>query len=257
MTYSKLIGARVKRKEDPRLITGAAAYTGDIQLPGMRYVMLVRSPYAHAHIRNIDTSAARRRPGVRAVITGPELLAFCDPMPLSGPGEGGADDDAEQKPRRSLLGVDRVRPVGEAVAAVIADSPALAADAVADVLVDWEPLPAVIGPEKALAPDGPLVSDDRPGNIAEVWRRKPGDPEAAFPSAFRVVRQRMVNQRLAGVPMEGRVVVAAPDLATGGLTMWTSTQTPHDVRRDVAALLRLPGTAGRVIAPGAGGGVGP
>jgi len=106
MTYSKLIGARVKRKEDPRLITGAAAYTGDIQLPGMRYVMLVRSPYAHAHIRNIDTSTARRRPGVRAVITGPELLAFCDPMPLSGPGEGGADDDAEQKSRRYLLAVE-------------------------------------------------------------------------------------------------------------------------------------------------------
>jgi carbon-monoxide dehydrogenase large subunit len=256
MTYSKLIGARVKRKEDPRLITGAAAYTGDIQLPGMRYVMLVRSPYAHARIRGIDTSTALKRPGVRAVITGPELLAFCDPMPLSGPGEGGADDDAEQKSRRYLLAVDRVRHVGEAVAAVIADSPAVAADAVADVLVDWEPLPAVINPEKALAPDAPRVSDDQPGNIAEVWSRKHGDPEAAFASAFRVVRQRMVNQRLAGVPMEGRAVVAAPDLATGGLTMWTSTQTPHDVRRDVAARLRLPETAVRVIAPEVGGGFG-
>ncbi len=243
MTYSKLVGARVKRKEDPRLITGAAAYAGDIQRPGMRYVMLARSPYAHARIRSIDASAARRRPGVRAVITGPELLAFCDPMPLSGPSEGGADDDAEQESYRYLLAVDRVRHIGEAIAAVIADSPAVAADAVADVLVDWEPLPAVIGVEKALAPDAPLVSGDRPGNIAEVWGRKHGDPEAAFAAAFCVVRQRMVNQRLAGVPMEGRVVVAAPDLTTGGLTMWTSTQTPHDVRREVAALLRLSETA--------------
>src|SRR5574341_870611 len=157
MTYSRLIGARVKRKEDPRLITGAAAYAGDIQLPGMRYVMLARSPYAHARIRGIDTSAARRRPGVRAVIIGPELLAFCDPMPLSGLSEGGADDDAEQESHRYLLAVDRVRHVGEAVAAVIADSPAVAADAVADVLVDWEPLPAVIGVEKALAPDAPQI----------------------------------------------------------------------------------------------------
>src|SRR3990172_7884954 len=131
MTYSKLIGARVKRKEDPRLITGAAAYTGDIQLPGMRYVMLARSPYAHARIRGIDTSTALKRLGVRAVITGPELLAFCDPMPLSGPGEGGTDDDAEQKPRRYLLAVDRARHVGGGVAAGIADSPAPAPPAVA------------------------------------------------------------------------------------------------------------------------------
>src|SRR5690349_20322214 len=147
MAYSSLMGVRVKRKEDPRLITGAGSYVGDMALPGMRHVAFVRSPYAHARIRSIDVAAAQAIPGVVAVVTGADLVSLYEPMPMSSAGESGtkdtAADDDSAGPGRShyALSVDRVRHVGEAVAAVIATTPAAAADAVAEVVVDWDPLP--------------------------------------------------------------------------------------------------------------------
>ena len=256
MPIPSLIGARVRRKEDPRLITGAAKYTGDIQLPGMYHVAFVRSPYAHARILNIDASGALKMPGVLAVVTGTDVPALCNPMPEIGTGEGSDGREREKPLRRYPLPADRVRHVGEAVAAVIADSPAHAADAALAVRVDWDPLPAVADVLKAIEPGAPQLFDDRPKNIEHTWTRKRGDPEAAFASAYRVVRQRMVNQRLAGVPMEGRAVVAAPDPATGGLTVWSSTQVPHAVRANLAEMLNLPESAIHVIAPEVGGGFG-
>ena len=256
MPIPSLIGARVRRKEDPRLITGAAKYTGDIQLPGMYHVAFVRSPYAHARILNIDASGALKMPGVLAVVTGTDVPALCNPMPEIGTGEGSDGREREKPLRRYPLPADRVRHVGEAVAAVIADSPTYAADAALAVRVDWDPLPAVADVLKAIEPGAPQLFDDRPKNIEHTWTRKRGDPEAAFASAYRVVRQRMVNQRLAGVPMEGRAVVAAPDPATGGLTVWSSTQVPHAVRASLAEMLNLPESAIHVIAPEVGGGFG-
>jgi carbon-monoxide dehydrogenase large subunit len=257
MAYASLIGAQVKRKEDPRLITGASIYVGDLKIPGTHHVALVRSPYAHALIRAVDTSAAVAMPGVLAVVTGEDLVPAYEPMPMASSGEG----EAPESPRELghthyALSTDRVRHTGEAVAAVIATSAAAAQDAADEVVVEWEPLPAVVDPEQAREPGAPLLFDDAPGNVERVWRHTAGDVEAAFAGAHRVVRQRMVSQRLAGMPMEGRAALAAPDPGTGGVTLWTSTQTPHTVRSDLATILRLPENGVRVIAPEVGGGFG-
>jgi carbon-monoxide dehydrogenase large subunit len=250
MVYSSLVGARVQRKEDPRLITGQGTYVANLKLPGMRHVAIVRSTYAHAHIRGIDSSVALQRAGVLAVVTGRDLMAHCEPMPVAG------EDEQAKLHTHYALSVDRVRHVGEAVAAVIASSPEAAEDALADVVVDWEPLPAVGDLQKALEDGAPLVFDDLPSNIEHTWERKRGDIEAAFARASRVVKQRMVSQRLAAVPMEGRAIIAAPDPITGGLTIWNSNQAPHGVRAALAKVLRLPENAIRVIAPDVGGGFG-
>src|SRR5829696_3238496 len=257
MAYSSLIGARVKRKEDPRLITGKGNYVGDLKLPGMHHVALVRSPYGHARIRGIDTKAALNHPGVVAVITGRDLPPLCGPMPIGG-GEGGAAPDpaSDTRPTHYALSIDRARHVGEAVAAVIAITPEIAADAAAEVEVDWEPLPVVVDMLKTREDGAPQLFEDVANNIDHVWTRKRGDPDAAFANADRVVSQRIASQRLSGVPMEGRAVVAAPDATTGGLTVWTSCQGPHLNRGNLAKVLRMQENQIRVIAPDVGGGFG-
>jgi carbon-monoxide dehydrogenase large subunit len=257
MAYSSLIGARVKRKEDPRLITGAGSYVGDMKLPGMHHVVFVRSPYAHARIRGIDAAAARAHPGVLAVVTGQEFAALCKPMPIGEGGEGGSGGaHAVVGPTHHALTANEVRHVGEAVAAVIASTPEAAVDAAAEVVVDWEPLPAAGDLLKAMEPGAPRVFDQFEGNIQHVWTRKTDGADAAFAGAARVVRQRMNSQRVAGVPMEGRAVLAAPDSTIGGLTVWTSTQGPHITRSQLAGVLGMPENSIRVIVPDVGGGFG-
>src|SRR5262249_43889850 len=161
----KLMGAEVKRKEDPRLITGSSTYTTDITLPGMHYVAFVRSPHPHARIRSIDTSVAAKRPGVFAVLTGRDLVGKVAPVPLaSGSAGGGASSGAPGR-QHHVLSTDLVRHVGEAVAAVVAPSEALAVDAAAEVRVDWEPLPAVVDPFQAMAAGAPQLFADAPRNI--------------------------------------------------------------------------------------------
>lgn len=256
MAYAALMGAEVKRKEDPRLIRGAGSYVGDLKLPGMLNVVLVRSPYAHAVIRAIDTSAALAAPGVTAVLTGRDMLALCEPLPLASSGEGGGGSSSYAGRVRHALAVERVRHVGEALVAVVAASYEAAVDAAALVEVDYEPLAAVADMLKAAAPDSPVIFDGLTSNIDHTRRRQKGDVEAAFAAAHTVVRQRMVNQRLFGFPMEGRAVAAAPDPATGGITLYTSTQTPHQVRSEVARVVRLSESQVRVIAPDVGGGFG-
>src|SRR5690349_12398544 len=158
MAYAKLIGAQVKRKEDPRLIRGTGMYVGDLKLPGMHYVAFVRSPYAHARINSIDTEAARQIPGVFAVVTAHDIESLCEPMPVASSGEGSSESNEKTAPRTHLvLSMDRVRHVGEAVALVIATSPEIAADAADAVEIDWEPLPAVADMIKALEPDAPRL----------------------------------------------------------------------------------------------------
>jgi aerobic carbon-monoxide dehydrogenase large subunit len=250
MVFRSMIGAQVKRKEDPHLITGQGMYVGDLKLPGLRHVTLARSPYAHANIRSIDTSAALQRPGVVAVVTGKDLIGQCEPMPVSG------GEDAAKLRTHYPLSIDRVRHVGEAVAAVIATSPEAAEDALDDVIVDWEPLPAVADLLKASADDPPVIFDDMTNNIEHTWQRSKGDVDGAFARSWRVIRQRMLSQKLAGVSMEGRAVLATPDPTTGGLTVWSSTQIPHGLRAELAKSLHLPENTIRVIAPDVGGGFG-
>jgi len=216
MTPAALMGTRVRRKEDPRLITGTATYVGDLKLPGMHYVTLVRSPYAHARIRGINATAALQYPDVVAVITGDDLAPHCGLLPLQG-GEANVGAQSSRQ-SRNVLAVERVRYVGEAVAAIIATSPATAVDAIADVLVDWEPLPAIVDPEQAMAEDAPQLFDTLPNNIAYSQQRQAGSLDDAFAGAFRIVKQRLISQRLAGMPLETRAVVAAPDATTGGVT---------------------------------------
>jgi carbon-monoxide dehydrogenase large subunit len=178
-------------------------------------------------------------------------------MPMASAGEGGSAPGADHKKHsRHALSVDRVRYVGEPVAAVIGMDPATAVDAVMDVQVDWEPLPAAVDMLEARQDGSPCLFDDLPGNLERIWRRQTGDWAAAQRAADRTIHLRMTNQRLAGVPMEGRAIVAQPDPATGGLTVWTSTQAPHLTRSDLARTLRLPENLLRVIAPEVGGGFG-
>lgn len=253
---SKLMGAEVKRKEDPRLITGASSYVGDITVPGLHHVVFVRSPHAHARIRKIDTSVALGRPGVRAVLTGTDIQGKFPGLPLGGASTEGGGETTTGGRRHLALSLDRVRHVGEAVAAVVATTEAIARDAADEVTVDWEPLPAVIDPFAAMADGAVRVHDDADKNIEHENRIAAGEVDAAFTRAGRVVKQRMVNQRLVGVPMEGRAALAVPDPATGGLTMWVTTQAPHGFRNDIAGALGLPQSLVRVIAPEVGGGFG-
>jgi carbon-monoxide dehydrogenase large subunit len=255
MAYARLIGAEVKRKEDPRLITGSGSYVGDLKLPGMQHVAFLRSPYAHATIKHIDATAALKLPGVVAVITGKDLPELCGPMPIASAGEGG--DGSQVSPRtRYALSIDRVRYVGEPVAAVIATSEAIAVDALEAIEVDWEPLPAVADVLEAIAEGAPQIFTDAPGNVDSRRERKSGDPDAAFADAHKIVRQRMHNQRLVGFPMEGRAVAVAPEAASDGLTVWNSTQTPHSIRSELAKILGMVENRIRVIAPDVGGGFG-
>src|SRR6185436_17638146 len=252
----KMMGAQVKRKEDPLLITGASTYTGDISLPGLHYVAFVRSPHAHARIRRIDAAAVLKRPGIVAVVTGADLKPHCGPVPVDQASTEGGSGEASIGRKHYPLAIDRVRHVGEAVAAVIAATEALAVDAAADVVVDWEPLPAVSGPLEARKPGAPQIHADAPGNVEHENRIAAGDADGAFAKAFKVVRQRMVSQRLCGVPMEGRATVAAPDPTTGGLMLWATTQAPHGFRNALATILGLEQNQIRVIAPEVGGGFG-
>src|SRR5262245_22855003 len=164
-TPSKLMGASVKRKEDPRLITGASTYVTDVVLPGMLWVAFVRSPHAHARVGKIDASAALRVPGVKQVDTGEEIRTLAKALPPSGASaEGGASTGAPWRQHWALpTGV--VRHYGEAVAAVIADSDYAAHDGADAVEVDWQPLPTVTDIWKAMEPGAPQIHADAPGNV--------------------------------------------------------------------------------------------
>ncbi len=250
MVLRSMVGASVKRKEDPSLITGAGKYVGDIKLPGMRHVAFVRSPYAHANIVSIDSSAAAAREGVVAVVTGDDMRAEWEVVPVAG------GDIALEKYSHLALSVERVRHVGEVVAAVIATSAEVAEDAVEDVIVDWEELPAAVDLLSACESDSPKVFDGLESNIIDTGEKKSDDVDEVFANAPRTLSQRMLSQRIAGVPMEVRAVAAAPDAVTGGLTLWSSTQIPHGVRSALATVLRMPENMLRVIAPNVGGGFG-
>lgn len=258
MARAKLMGARVKRKEDSKLIVGGASYVDDIRLPGTLHVAMLRSPYAHARILAIDVAAAMQQPGVVAVFTGAEITALCAPLAMASGGEG-PKDEAQPLPEGHThypLAVGTVRHVGEAVAAIVATSGSAAIDAREALAIEWDVLPAVVDIEAAIELDAPRVFADLPGNVEHRWQRKKGDVDAAFAAADVVVAERVKSQRLAPLSMEGRAVLAAPDVVSGGLTIWTSTQSPHTCRSQLAKLLGMPESMVRVIAPEVGGGFG-
>ncbi|HEX9717906.1 MAG TPA: xanthine dehydrogenase family protein molybdopterin-binding subunit [Actinomycetota bacterium] len=242
MTTS-IFGSVVHRTEDPRFLAGQGRYVDNIQVEGALRASFVRSMMAHARISGIDVSAAAAMPGVVAVLAAADL--HLRPQPPSGRVEGGFD--------RPVLAGDVVRFVGEPVAVVLAETSAQAMDAAEVVTLEYEPLAPVIGPEAALAEDAPLLFPEAGTNVAEAFDSDwDGD---VLSEAEVVVRGRVVNQRLAPVPIETNAMLAVPD-ERGGLTVWVSTQIPFDVRNDLAEWLGLEKSRVRAIAPDVGGGFG-
>jgi carbon-monoxide dehydrogenase large subunit len=243
------VGRSLRRKEDPRLITGRARYVDDISLPGTLWAALVRSPEAHARIVSIDTSAALARPGVHAVFTGQDLTDLGGPLPLAWVPPGIEVNNPDHWP----LARDAVKHVGDPVAVVLGDDRYGVIDAAEDVTVEYESLPVVTDPEAALG-GGPLVHEKFGTNRVHEWSLSGGDLEAGFAEAEVTVERRVVNHRTAGAPIEPRGVLA--DYRAGTLTVWTSTQVPHFVRLFLAILLGMSEERVRVIAPEVGGGFG-
>src|SRR5579863_7827667 len=245
----KLVGKRIRRREDPRLITGTATYVDDIQMPGMHYAAIVRSPHAAARIRSIDTKAAAETPSVAAIYTGKDT-AKIGPVPC------GASLPGLRVPHHYILATDRVYFVGHPVAVVVATDKYLARDAAEKIEIDWDVLPAVADPEKAIAAGAPPVHPEWPDNVAFNYHQEGGDVDKAFAEAEVVVKQRITSQRLIPAAMETRGVVAEWRAADRQLNLYTSTQVPHLVRTLVAGMLGLEENRMRVIAPEVGGGFG-
>jgi carbon-monoxide dehydrogenase large subunit len=244
------VGKVMRRKEDPRLITGRARYIDDISLPGTLWASLVRSPEAHARIVSIDGSGAAARPGVHAVYTGEDMADLGGPLPMAWAPPGVEVANPEHWP----LARGTVNHVGDPVAMVIGEDRYAVSDAAEDVLVEYEPLPVVVDPEKALEDGSPVVHESLGSNKVHEWSLPGGDVEAGFAEAEVIVERRVVNHRIAGAPIETRGVLA--DYRAGSLTLWTSTQVPHFVRLFMALLLGLSEDHVRVIAPEVGGGFG-
>src|SRR5712692_1738347 len=242
----KLVGQRVKRREDPRLIQGRATYVDDIALVGMQHLAFKRSDVAHGRIRSIDTSAAEAMDGVEAVFTGAQIAEFLAPMPIGTPFPS---------------------PDHRAVAVVVASDRYIARDAADAIVVSYETLPAVVDLELAMTGKPTVIHPAFPNNLAValvpsgtgVSASGTVDDSAideAFAKADVVISQRMVNQRLAPTPIEPRGVVAHYQMGKGTMTIWSSTQNPHILRTFIAALTGLGQDQVRAIAPEVGGGFG-
>ncbi|MFO7270149.1 MAG: molybdopterin-dependent oxidoreductase [Sphaerobacter thermophilus] len=252
MAVTKMFGASVKRREDPRMITGRANYTDDVRLPGMLSMVILRSPYAHARIKSINVEKARQMPGVVAVYTGKDLVESLAPVPCAW-----LPPNSDLKvPEYRALAVDTVRYVGDGVAAVVAENRYQAQDAAAAIEVEYEMLPAVVDQEKATQAGAPQLYPDVPNNTAFVWRLAGGDIDAALRDADVVVSQRLINHRLIPTAMETRAAVANYNPGSGELTLWCTSQNPHIHRLLMSAVTGIPETKIRVISTDVGGGFG-
>jgi carbon-monoxide dehydrogenase large subunit len=247
--HDREIGAQRKRVEDPRLVRGEGQYVDDLRLPGTLEVVFVRSDYAHAKINSVDVSAALAQPGVVAAWDGErvkDVARFTNSIAI---------EDKNVSPLPPLA-YGTVTMAGYAVAAVAAESKYQARDAAALVDIDYEPLPVVTIPEKALEPDAPLVWPELGTNVAYHFVKDGGDVEGAFANAEHTLSLRLVHGRLAQVPMEPRGILASYDKEKDFLTVWRSTQSPFGTRGALAQVLGRPAGSIRVIAPDVGGGFG-
>jgi len=243
------IGRPLKRREDHRLLTGAGSYVDDLRPPGCVHVALLRSPHAHARIAHLDVEAARRDPRVLLVVTGKDV-AHLGPMPVN------RLVPDMRVPPHPILAETHVHAAGTPVAAVVAEDPYAAYDALDLIGVEYEPLPALPEPEGALAAGASLLFSGIDGNCALVRTLREGDVAGAFAAAAHVVPLRVAQARISAVALEPRSVLASFDRSTDELTMWVSCQAPFRIRAEVARLLELPESRVRVIAPDVGGGFG-
>jgi carbon-monoxide dehydrogenase large subunit len=255
----KLVGARVKRREDPRLIRGRGTYVDDVALVGLQYLAFKRSDIAHARIRSLDTTAAERMDGVEAVFTGAQIADLLGPMPIGTP---------FPSPEHRAVAVDTVRYVGEPVAVVVARDRYVARDAVDAILVSYDPLPAAVDVERAMTGQPTVIHPDFPNNLAvplvpsgtgvsaDGQLVDDSEIDRAFAQADVIVSQRMINHRLAPTSMEARGVVAHYEPGKDTMTIWSSTQNPHILRTFIALMTGLGENQVRAIAPEVGGGFG-
>lgn len=253
---TRYFGAPVTRNEDPRLLAGQALFVDDVELPGLLHAAFYRSPYAHARIKHVDVTRALARPGVIAAYTAADLGDYWQPGPLlvpPPPVPGIVFNARTQVP----LAKDKVRHAGEAIVLVIAESRYIAEDAMADIEVDFEPLPAVVDLEQALAPDAALVHADVGSNVAAHVIQRKGEYAAAKQHAHLVLKRRFHYDHGASAPIETRGVVAHWDARAAKLSVWDTTQAPVVIRNGLAAMLGLSEKQVRVIAPFIGGGFGP
>jgi len=253
----KYIGKRITRNEDPRLLTGQALFVDDVDISGMLHAAFLRSDYAHARLKSIDTTAARQHAGVVAVYTAEDMgedWKLGPPLVIPPPT---LENVLFHTRTLAPLVKDKVRHAGEPIAVVVAESRYIAEDAVEDIVVDLEPLQPVSDMEKALEPGSPLVHDDLDSNLASQLVQEKGDYEKARESADLVINRRIFIDRGAAAAMENRGVVAHWDVKSQFMTIWDTTQAPIPIRNGTAARLGLSEHQVRVIAPFLGGGFGP
>jgi aerobic carbon-monoxide dehydrogenase large subunit len=249
------VGQPLKRFEDPKLITGRGSFVDDIKLPDMLHAAVLRSPYAHARIRSIDITAARNLPGVMAIVTGADIAGVLPDIPTRAmTGERAVDE--LRPPEHPLLAKDKACYVGQAVAVVVAQNPAVARDAAECIAVDYEPLSPILDPDAAVQNQAPIIDEALGTNVAMRVRQRAGDVEAAFAQADQVIRQRYVVPRLAPAPLETRAVMADYQPEANLLTVWNSTQAAQRVKHYLSSLLTQPEHTLRVIAPDVGGSFG-
>src|SRR5215831_10887388 len=228
-TPNGLIGASIRRVEDPVLVAGKGCYVDDIRLPKMLYLAFLRTTYPHAKIVSINTKAAKAVAGVLAVITGEnvkQLNILVAPMVQD-----------QQIPPHPLLALGAVHEAGVPVAAVVAQSHALAEDAASAIEVEYEALPSVIDAEKALEPGTPLAREELKSNICYIATKKGGDVDKAFAQADHICRMHIASPRQVALAIEPRGIVVKPE-TTGDLTVWLSTQAPHRVRKPYSEVAR-------------------
>ncbi len=251
-TKTTYIGSPVERKEDARLLRGDTRWVDNMTLPGMLWLAVVRSPFAHAKIKKVDVSRALEAEGVVAAFSGAELAdEWAGSLPCAWPVTGDC-----RIPMHRPLATDKARYAGDGVAVVVAESRALAKDAAELVDVDYEPLPVVTDVEEALADSAPLVHDEYDGNRAYTWTLQAGEIDKLFSEAAVTVKARYRQQRLIPNAIEPRSVLVQPTPATSEFTMWSATQVPHIARVTLSGTTGIPETKLRVIAPDVGGGFG-
>lgn len=253
----KYIGQRIKRTEDPRLLTGQALFVDDVEIPGMLHAAFLRSDYAHARLQNIDVSAAQSRRGVVAVYTAEDMGDDWRPAPALVSPPPTVKDVTFYSRTQAPLVKDKVRHAGEPLAIVIAESRYIAEDALEDIWVDLEPLDVAEDLEQAMEPGAPLVHSDLDSNLAAHLIQEKGNYAAAREQADLVIKRRIVIDRCAAAAMENRGIVAHWDAKSQHLTVWDTTQAPIPIRNGLAGMFGLSEHQVRVIAPFVGGGFGP
>jgi carbon-monoxide dehydrogenase large subunit len=244
------VGRALRRKEDPRLLTATSKYVDDMKLPGMYYSAVLRSSYAHAKIKSLEVSDAIKAEGVRLVYTADTL-----PRTIKNALTTGETSDGI-KIERPILAEDEATYVGEPIAFIVATTRYHAEDALEQINVEYEELPAIIDPEQAVEEDSPKARLGLKSNSVTIEKRESGDIEGAFRRATKIVKFDQLNQRLAPSPLETRACMASFDSGSGTLTLWISTQGPFQTRSDISDVLNIPENRVRVIAPEVGGGFG-